>query len=189
MAQPAFHGNLPAQQFHQPPDKRQAHSGAFSEKALKRSKIALSRSASIPRPVSRTLNCTKSLISSAARRISPSSGVKRIAFESKLSRIDRRARRSAFTVIDRVGAYFHADVLFLRPRRMRGRAPRSMPSRGWHRSSFSSRLPVSSSATSIRSAHQVVELFGLVTGRSHQFRLQRQHFAAETLRQCVQPAP
>ena len=47
----------------------------LSEKGLKRSKMLARRSASMPRPLSRTVNCTNSFISSAASRISPSCGV------------------------------------------------------------------------------------------------------------------
>ncbi len=76
VSETALDSDLPAQRFDETAHQGEAQAGAaFGEGIEAVEDVSSDRSASMPRPVSRTVNCTKSLISSAASRISPSCGV------------------------------------------------------------------------------------------------------------------
>ncbi len=75
VAETALDGDLAAEGLDQAAHQGEAQARALVGVGLKRSKMVLRRSASMPRPESRTVNWTKFFISSAASRISPSGGV------------------------------------------------------------------------------------------------------------------
>ena len=152
-----------------------------SEKALKRSKMLPSRSASMPRPVSRTVNCTKSLISSAASRISPSGG--RVADRVGEQIIENGADGAAVGVDHGKigeGADLDADVLLggfvaiavarlIEQRQGTEAFKMQFAFAGIELSHFN------------QVGHEVVQLFGLAAGGGHELGLQRLQIASEAL--------
>ncbi len=75
VAEPALHGNLATEQFDQPAHQGEAQAGSLVMRGVEAAEDVRQRSASMPRPESRTENCTLSFCSLACSRMVPFSGV------------------------------------------------------------------------------------------------------------------